>query len=84
MRFLEDDEVIAITPTGNVISSFVEPPNSVGSSIAQRNGAVGLAIDAKTITPNWWNDPLHLGDIIAGLEWHDEHGSAGPRSSEES
>ena len=84
VRFLEHDEVIAITPTGNVISSFVDPPNRVQSSIAERSGATGLAVDPKTITPNWWNDPLHLGDIIAGLEWHDEHGSAGPRSSEES
>ena len=74
LRFVEDDEVIAITPTGNVISSFVEPPNTVESPIASRNGAVGLAIDTRTITANWWHDPLHLGDIIAGLEWHDERG----------
>ncbi len=85
VRFLEDAEVIAITPTGNVISNLVEPPEQC-QVVDRGNGtrAVGLAVDAKTITPNWWNDPLHLGDIIAGLEWHDEHGSAGPRSSEES
>jgi hypothetical protein len=56
----------------------------VQTTIGQRNAAAGLAINAKTITPNWWNDPLHLGDIVAGLEWHDEHGPAEPRSFDES
>ncbi|HEU5309048.1 MAG TPA: DUF222 domain-containing protein [Acidimicrobiia bacterium] len=76
VRFLEHDEVIAITPTGNVISSFVEPPSSARSPISERNDAAGVSIDATTITPNWWNDPLHLGDIIGGLAWHDEQGGA--------
>jgi hypothetical protein len=74
VRFLEHDEVVAITPSGNVISSFVDPPASTASTISERNRAVRIAIDATTITPNWWNDPLHLGDIIGGLDWHDEHG----------
>ncbi len=74
VRFLEHDEVVAITPTGNVISSFVEPSAIAGSTISERNDAAGVSIDATTITPNWWNDPLHLGDIIDGLAWHDEHG----------
>jgi hypothetical protein len=76
VRFLEHDEVIAITPTGNVISSFVEPPSSARSPISERNDAAGVSIDTTTITPNWWNDPLHLGDIIGGLAWHDEQGGA--------
>jgi hypothetical protein len=76
IRFLEHDEVIAITPEGNVISNKIEPPVGVGSTIAQHNEAAGLAIDARTITPNWWNDPLNLGDIIGGLAWHDDNGTA--------
>ncbi len=76
LRFLEHDEVIAITPSGNVISSTIEPPNRVASTIEQRNHGVGVAIDGTTITPNWWNDPLNLGDIIGGLEWLDERGDS--------
>lgn len=72
IRFLEHDEIIAITPTGNVISNRVEPHDRVRTTIRQRNAAAGLAIGAHTITPHWWHDPLHLGDIIASLEWHDE------------
>jgi hypothetical protein len=72
VRLLEGGEVIAITPNGNVISSFVEPPPSVESTISERNGALGVPIGATTITPDWWHDPLHLGDIVAGLAWHDE------------
>jgi hypothetical protein len=72
VRILEGDEVIAITPGGNVISSVVEPPTAAVSTISERNRADGLAIDAATITPAWWNDPLHLGDVVGGLAWHDE------------
>jgi hypothetical protein len=75
LRFLELDEVIAITPNGNVISSRIEPPLGIGSTRAERNAVAGLAIDPRSITPNWWNDPLHLGDVIAGLAWHDEAGA---------
>ena len=74
VRFLENDEVIAITPQGNVISSVVEPPARAWSSIEERNRAVGLAIDDKTIFPRWSGDPLHLGDVVGGLEWLDERG----------
>jgi hypothetical protein len=77
LRFLEHDEVIAITPSGNVISSTIEPRDRTRTAITQRNTAAGLARDTRAITPNWWNDPLHLGDIIAGLEWHDERGERG-------
>ncbi len=76
LRFLEHDEVIAITPEGNVISSVIEPCDRVRTPIGQRNATAGLAIDSQAITPNWWHDPLHLGDIVAGLEWHDERGDA--------
>jgi len=72
LRFLEHDEVIALNPEGNVISSRVEPPEPVDSTIVERNRAAGLAIDATTVTPSWWNDPLHLGDIIGGLAWYDD------------
>ena len=75
IRFLEDDEVIAIAPGGNVISNRIEPPVGVASTLAERNGSVGLAIDERAITPNWWNDPLHLGDIVASLQWRDEGGA---------
>ncbi len=75
--FLEHDEVIAITPEGNVISSVIEPRERVRTTIGERNRADGLTIDATTITPTWWNDPLNLGDIVAGLEWHDERGDQG-------
>lgn len=74
IRFLEHDEVITVTPEGSVISSIVEPRAALGSTIAERNHAVGLATSARTVTPQWWNDPLHLGDIIASLQWHDERG----------
>jgi hypothetical protein len=74
VRFLEDDEVIAITPDGNVISSTIEPPAGVSSTIAERNAGCGVAVDERSIAPNWWNDPLHLGDIIGGLQWRDERG----------
>jgi hypothetical protein len=73
VRFLDHGEVIAITPEGNVVSSVIEPGDRVRTTIEERNGADGGAIDAKTITPDWWHDPLHLGDVVAGLEWHDEH-----------
>ncbi len=76
LRLLEGGEVIAITPGGNVISSFVEPPASAESTISERNGVLGVAIDSTTITPNWWNDPLHLGDIIGSLAWHDDRSDA--------
>jgi hypothetical protein len=76
VRFLEHDEVIAITPGGNVISSSIEAPTGVGSTIAQRNAGCGVADEERSITPNWWNDPLHLGDIVAGLQWRDEWGGA--------
>jgi hypothetical protein len=75
VRFLEHDEIIAITPNGNVISNRIEPPPGADTSIAARNGKAGLAIDDTTITPNWWNDPLHLGDIVGGLAWRDEGGT---------
>jgi hypothetical protein len=74
VRFLEDDEVIAITPGGNVISSTIERPTGVSSTIAERNAGCGVAVDERSIAPNWWNDPLHLGDIIGGLQWRDERG----------
>jgi hypothetical protein len=76
VRFLEHDEVIAITPGGNVISSTLEPPAKADTTLAERNRASGVAVDETTITPHWWNDPLHLGDIIANLERHDERGDA--------
>jgi hypothetical protein len=75
LRFLEHDEVIAITPNGNVISSRIDPPAHNNSTITERNRSSGLTIDEHTIQPRWWNDPLHLGDIIASLEWHDEGGA---------
>jgi hypothetical protein len=74
IRFLEDDEVIAITPSGNVISNRIDPPVGTSSTLAETNA--GLVIDATTISPRWWNDPLHLADIIAGLAWHDDGGAA--------
>jgi hypothetical protein len=74
VRFLEDDEVIAITPGGNVISSKVEPPAKVGSTLAAHNRASGVAVDEQAITPSWWHDPLHLGDVVGGLAWWDERG----------
>jgi hypothetical protein len=74
VRFLEDDEVIAITPGGNVISSAIERPTGVSSTIVERNAGCGVAVDERSIAPNWWNDPLHLGDIIGGLQWRDERG----------
>jgi hypothetical protein len=73
VRFLEGDEVIAITPEGNVISSVVEPPARVRSTVAQRNGAVGVAINRKTIFSRWSGDALHLGDV-SGPAWLDERG----------
>jgi hypothetical protein len=75
LRFLEHDEAIAITPGGNVISNRIDPPAGIGTGIVERNAKAGIAIDDTTIRPHWWNDPLHLGDIIAGLAWHDEHGA---------
>ena len=78
VRFLEGGEVIAVNPAGNVISSLVEPCAPVRATVEHCNNAEGLAIDSKTITPNWWNDPLHLGDIVGGLEWLDERGDAAP------
>jgi hypothetical protein len=74
VRFLEDDEVIAITPCGNVIPSTIEPPAKVDATIAEANRGAGVAIDERSIAPNWWNDPLHVGDIISGLEQCDERG----------
>jgi hypothetical protein len=76
IRFLEHDEVIAITPGGNVISSTIEPPASPTTTIAERNERAGIAIEARSVSPDWWNDPLHLGDIIGGLAWHDDNGAA--------
>jgi hypothetical protein len=75
LRFLEHDETIAITPGGNVISSTIEPPTRIDSTIGERNQDAGVAVDAGSITPSWWNDPLHLGDIIGSLEWRDERGA---------
>jgi hypothetical protein len=75
LRFLEHDETIAITPGGNVISSTIEPPRRIDSTIGERNQDAGVAVDAGSITPSWWNDPLHLGDIIGSLDWHDERGA---------
>ncbi len=77
VRFLEHDEVIAITPTGNVISNRIDPPATVTTSISEGTAAAGVTIEPQTITPHWWHDPLHLGDIIGGLAWLDENrGSA--------
>jgi hypothetical protein len=75
LRFLEHDETIAITPSGNVVSSRIEPPSRIDSTIGERDGSADLAIDERTIRPSWWNDSLHLGDIIGGLAWHDEKGA---------
>jgi hypothetical protein len=72
LRFLEHDEVIAITPNGNVISNRIEPPAGIDTSIEERNAMAGLAVGPRAISPNWWNDPLHLGDIIGSLAWHDD------------
>ena len=77
MRLLEGAEVIAINPQGNVISSVVERPAGVCTTIEQRNRAAGLAIDEKTIFPQWSGDALHLGDVVGGLEWLDEQGRGG-------
>ena len=74
VRVLERGEVIAINPQGNVISSVVERPAGVCTTIEQRNRAAGLAIDEKTIIPRWSGDALHLGDVVGGLEWLDERG----------
>jgi hypothetical protein len=74
VRFLEGGEVIAITPGGSVISNDIEPPAPVDSTLAARNVASGVAVDDRTITPNWWNDPLNLGDIVGGLAWRDDRG----------
>jgi hypothetical protein len=78
IRFLEHDEVIAITPEGNVISNRIEPPVGVASTLGAANAAAGVTVDPRAITPNWWNDPLHLGDIIGGLAWHDDNGPFAP------
>jgi hypothetical protein len=75
VRFLDDGEVIAITPGGNVISSTIEPPSRVASTLAKCNEGAGVAVDSTTITPNWWNDPLNLGDIVGGLAWLDDRGA---------
>lgn len=72
VRFLDGGEVIAVTPGGNAISNTIEPPPTVASTVIERNRGAGLTIDQHTITPVWWNDPLHLGDIIGGLGWWDE------------
>lgn len=72
VRFLDGGEVIAITPGGNAISNAIEPPPTVASTVIERNRGAGLTIDQQTITPDWWNDPLHLGDIIGGLGWWGE------------
>jgi hypothetical protein len=76
VRFLEHDEVIAITPNGNVISSALDAPARVGGTIEQRNRTVGVAVNEKTIVPRWSGDPLHLGEVVGGLEWLDERGDA--------
>ena len=44
------------------------------NAITSANTTAGLAIDAKTITPRWYGDPLHLGEIVGGLEWLNERG----------
>jgi hypothetical protein len=74
VRFLEGGEVIAITPAGNVISSAIEPPARTVSSIGDLNATNGLSEGSKPIVPNWWNDPLRLGDVVGGLAWWDDHG----------
>jgi hypothetical protein len=84
VRFLENDEVIAITPEGNVISNVIEPTVRASKTLGQRNRAAGLAIDETTIIPRWSGDHLHLGDVIGGLEWLDAgaDAAASPRRAE--
>jgi hypothetical protein len=72
VRFDADGELLAITPAGNVLPRVCR--QVIGSDITSVNTTAGLAIDEKTIAPRWYGDPLHLGEIVGGLEWLDERG----------
>ncbi len=67
LRFDADGNVVTINPSGNVLPRD-EPTNvGAGGAIEHCNRASGLTIDATTVTPRWYGDPLDIGHITTAL-----------------
>ncbi len=64
LRLDRDGKVVVTNPVGNVIPSL-RPPCRV--AIEHRNRAAGIVIDATTVMPPWYGDPLDLGHITTAL-----------------
>jgi 5-methylcytosine-specific restriction endonuclease McrA len=74
LRLDDSGKVVVTNPAGNVIPSLVSLRGFVGD-IERRNRAAGTTIDATTITPRWYGDPLDLGHITTALWCADQRRS---------
>jgi hypothetical protein len=77
LRLDECGNVVVTNPAGNVIPSMRPVPTSI-CALTERNAAVGLAIDADTVKPRWYGDPLDLDHITTAL-WCADHRGAPER-----
>jgi len=69
VRLDDCGEVAATRPDGAPLT--VAPARPPGVDLVGANRARDVVTDAHTITPRWYGDPLHLGEIISGLAWLD-------------
>jgi hypothetical protein len=74
LRLDQCGNVVVSNPTGNVIPS-IPRPTTVTGTINERNADAGLTIDADTVKPRWYGDPLDLDHITTALWCADQPGA---------